>query len=139
MSFVHRRDHRFAAEIIHRDKGNDFIVGTFHIELGLGVLIRHAQGLDRRRARMHDFPAAVQLLAQAFRPKLAVPIGHPPEVLRIRHHHRELHAFLVVEILKSGISGRGIFFGRAPLAALAHHFGASEQLADINAGQRRGD
>ncbi len=71
-----RRYRERALELLDAQEDHDLVVGAFHVELELRVLVGHAQTLHRQRTDVDQLVLAVGLLAETLGPQLPVPIGH---------------------------------------------------------------
>ena len=79
------RNGHFTAVVGYGNKGDDLVVRTFDIELNLRMLVGNSERFNGRCACV-DFVAVVVLrLSYRFCPKLAIPIRHKLQIVRIRH------------------------------------------------------
>ncbi len=93
------RNIRNGAEAADLEQGDDLVIRPFRIKLKLAVLVGNAQRLGRGLAAVAGFALAGDILAEAFRPKLAEPVCHILETVRIRHN--DLH--IDVQILHADV------------------------------------
>src|SRR5690606_41946999 len=76
---------------------------ALHVELDLGMLVRGAEGLDRRGPAEHLGARAVVALAEALRPELTEPIGDGVEAVAVGHHDVDRRTRLGVgQVLEGG-------------------------------------
>ena len=84
----------FAGVFADGDKGYNLIVGPLDIQLNLRVLVGNAEALYGSGAGVYHIALIVLLLADAFSPKLAVPVGKKAKIVAIRHHNVYIFAML---------------------------------------------
>ena len=66
------------------------------------MLIRRAQGLDRRLAGEDVFLLQPVLLAETFGPELAEPVGQVIQPGAVGHHHGDVLALLIQRVMDRG-------------------------------------
>ena len=81
------RDSHHPIELADSDEREELVVGSFHVQLQLGVLIGHPQALDRQGADVHQLALPIGLLSQTLGPQLPVPVGHLAQPRGVGHHH----------------------------------------------------
>ena len=103
------RNHHVAPIVIYADDGDDLIIGAFHVELNLGMLIGNAQSFDGGLPYVDSLAVAV-FTAQGLRPQLRIPIG---EVFELSLIHISLFLlnrgdYMGLHILSGSSKGIGL-------------------------------
>ena len=84
----------FATVLSNGNKCDKLIVRSFDVELNLRVLVGYAQRFYGGGSRVDDVAVVVHRFAEAFRPKLAIPVGNEFQIIRIGHKHVNIFALL---------------------------------------------
>ncbi len=131
-------DLHFLSVPLHGQKCHHLVVGPFHVELDLGVLIGGAQGLHGRLPGK-DLPTVQgSAFAKALGPELPIPVCDAVKRVGIGHHDGDVFAPLGVENVVDGRVEVGRILPDFHLAASAlHKRGARQQLSDVHASESR--
>ncbi|MPN39781.1 hypothetical protein SDC9_187311 [bioreactor metagenome] len=100
-------DGHLVAEGLHAQEGDHLVVRALSVELQLAVLVGYTQGFYRRLADVDGFAHTGCILAQAFSPQLAEPIGHILETVSVGHHNVHVDASLLHQDILDGSLKQG--------------------------------
>ena len=101
------------------------------------MLVGRTEGFNRRRTNKNFIACKVIGLAQTFRPQLTVPIRKIFQRIRIRHHHRNRLASIIIVPVDRSIDRGGIGKEIFLAAQLIHLCRPGQQFVNINAAYGR--